>query len=70
VTIDSRYAPWKEKKKMPDEAIGIGYLTDLFYQHSDTFCAMDRSGISNLCFFNYARLDRNNASSEKEQDLS
>ncbi len=27
----------KTKRKMPDEAMGIGYLADLFYQHGDTF---------------------------------
>jgi hypothetical protein len=27
----------KRKRKMPDEAMEIGYLADLFYQHSNTF---------------------------------
>lgn len=59
----------RKRRKIPNEAIAIGYLAYLFYQHGDTFRVMDNSSdicIYNLCFSLMREIRY--SSSEKEQD--
>jgi hypothetical protein len=57
----------RKRRKIPNEAIAIGYMAYLFYQNGGTFRVMDNS--SNICIYDLCfSLTRETrySSSEKE----